>query len=247
MKLKYQMRGLGIGIIVTALLMGVVTDNRIPLSDAEIRMLALELGMVDSDSLKLSDIPNVAPGSSEEDEPSSTGADGASEPETEENGGDGSEEGGSASGPQGDSGGDSGDEGESGSAGDAVGGEGSPGNVGDAAGEEGQSGNVGDAAGEEGQFGNAGDAAGEEGQPGNAEGSSAGTASDSPITVVIEGGATSYSVCLELQRLGLVEDAARFDNFLCDMGYSKSVREGTFQIPAGTSEEEIARIITGKR
>ena len=234
MKLKYQMRGLGIGIIVTALLMGVVTDNRIPLSDAEIRMLALELGMVDSDSLKLSDIPNVAPGSSEEDEPSSTGADGASEPETEENGGDGSEEGGSASGPQGDSGGDSGDEGESGSAGDAVSGEGSPGNVGDAAGEEGQPGNVGTAAGEEGQFG-------------NAEGFSEGTASDSPITVVIEGGATSYSVCLELQRLGLVEDAARFDNFLCDMGYSKSVREGTFQIPAGTSEEEIARIITGKR
>ncbi len=234
MKLKYQMRGLGIGIIVTALLMGVVTDNRIPLSDAEIRMLALELGMVDSDSLKLSDIPNVAPGSSEGDEPSSTGADGASEPETEENGGDGSEEGGSASGPQGDSGGDSGDEGESGSAGDAVSGEGSTGNVGDAAGEEGQSGNVGDAAGEEGQFG-------------NAEGFSEGTASDSPITVVIEGGATSYSVCLELQRLGLVEDAARFDNFLCDMGYSKSVREGTFQIPAGTSEEEIARIITGKR
>ena len=221
MKLKYQMRGLGIGIIVTALLMGVVTDNRIPLSDAEIRMLALELGMVDSDSLKLSDIPNVAPGSSEEDEPSSTGADGASEPETEENGGDGSEEGGSASGPQGDSGGDSGDEGESGSAGDAVSGEGSTGNV--------------------------GDAAGEEGQFGNAEGFSEGTASDSPITVVIEGGATSYSVCLELQRLGLVEDAARFDNFLCDMGYSKSVREGTFQIPAGTSEEEIARIITGKR
>ena len=234
MKLKYQMRGLGIGIIVTALLMGVVTDNRIPLSDAEIRMLALELGMVDSDSLKLSDIPNVAPGSSEGDEPSSTGADGASEPETEENGGDGSEEGGSASGPQGDSGGDSGDEGESGSAGDAVSGEGSPGNVGDAAGEEGQPGNVGTAAGEEGQFG-------------NAEGFSEGTASDSPITVVIEGGATSYSVCLELQRLGLVEDAARFDNFLCDMGYSKSVREGTFQIPAGTSEEEIARIITGKR
>ena len=234
MKLRYQMRGLGIGMVVTALLMGIATGEKIPLSDAEIRMLALELGMVDSDSLKLSDIPNVAPGSSEEDEPSSTGADGASEPETEENGGDGSEEGGSASGPQGASGGDSGDEGESGSAGDAVSGEGSPGNVGDAAGEEGQSGNVGDAAGEEGQFG-------------NAEGFSEGTASDSPITVVIEGGATSYSVCLELQRLGLVEDAARFDNFLCDMGYSKSVREGTFQIPAGTSEEEIARIITGKR
>ena len=73
MKLRYQMRGLGIGIIVTALLMGVTTDNKIPLSDAEIRMRALELGMVDSDSLKLSAIPQVDVGSS-------TGDDGITNP-----------------------------------------------------------------------------------------------------------------------------------------------------------------------
>lgn len=64
MKLRYQMRGLGIGIIVTALLMGVVKGEKIPLSDAEIKVRALELGMVESDSLKLSDIPMSSDGAS---------------------------------------------------------------------------------------------------------------------------------------------------------------------------------------
>ena len=68
MKLRYQMRGLGIGVIVTALLMGVATGEKIPLSDAEIRAKALELGMVESDSLRLTDLQNVQPPS----EPSGT-------------------------------------------------------------------------------------------------------------------------------------------------------------------------------
>lgn len=59
MKIRYQMRGLAIGIIVTALLMGVATDEGRPLTDAEIKILASELGMVESDSLKLSDIQNA--------------------------------------------------------------------------------------------------------------------------------------------------------------------------------------------
>ena len=44
MKLKYQVRGLGIGMIVTAILMGVATGHAIPLTDAEIKARALELG-----------------------------------------------------------------------------------------------------------------------------------------------------------------------------------------------------------
>ncbi len=56
MKLRYQMRGLAVGIIVTALLMGIATDEGRPLTDAEIRAAAAELGMVESDSLKLTDI-----------------------------------------------------------------------------------------------------------------------------------------------------------------------------------------------
>lgn len=57
MKLRYYLRGLGIGIVVTALIMGMTTkaDER-PLSDAEIRALAMNLGMVDADSRSLADI-----------------------------------------------------------------------------------------------------------------------------------------------------------------------------------------------
>ena len=49
------MRGLGIGIIITALLMGVGTKKGMPLTDAEIKAKALALGMVESDSLKRED------------------------------------------------------------------------------------------------------------------------------------------------------------------------------------------------
>ena len=61
MKLKYQMRGLGIGIMVTALLMGVAMEKGIPLSDAEIKAKALELGMVERENLKLTDLQEESP------------------------------------------------------------------------------------------------------------------------------------------------------------------------------------------
>lgn len=56
MKLRYYLRGLGIGIIVTALIMGMISEAGKPLTDAEIRALAANLGMVDSGSLRLADV-----------------------------------------------------------------------------------------------------------------------------------------------------------------------------------------------
>ena len=50
MKLKYYLRGLGIGIIVTAAIMS-VTKKTEELTDAEIKMRALELGMVEENVL----------------------------------------------------------------------------------------------------------------------------------------------------------------------------------------------------
>ncbi len=49
MKLKYYMRGLGIGIAVTALLMGIAFSGhkKETMTDEEIRQRALEMGMVD--------------------------------------------------------------------------------------------------------------------------------------------------------------------------------------------------------
>lgn len=61
MKLRYYLRGLGIGVIVTALLMGFVTREKLPLTDAEIKARARALGMVESDSMKLSDIQQTDP------------------------------------------------------------------------------------------------------------------------------------------------------------------------------------------
>ena len=56
MKLKMYMRGLGIGIMVTALIMGIATKDGRPLTDAEIKAAAAKLGMVDSNALKLTDL-----------------------------------------------------------------------------------------------------------------------------------------------------------------------------------------------
>jgi Predicted periplasmic solute-binding protein len=55
-KLRYYLRGLGIGMIVTSLLMGMALKDGQPLSDAEIRAKAMELGMVEGDSRTLADI-----------------------------------------------------------------------------------------------------------------------------------------------------------------------------------------------
>ncbi len=47
MKLRYYLRGLGIGIVVTAILMGVATKNNGQMTDAEIKERAVQLGMVE--------------------------------------------------------------------------------------------------------------------------------------------------------------------------------------------------------
>ena len=51
MKLKYYLRGLGIGILVTALIMGISAGRIKQMSDEEVRARARELGMVESTTL----------------------------------------------------------------------------------------------------------------------------------------------------------------------------------------------------
>ena len=219
------MRGLGIGMIVTALLMGVATREKIPLSDAEIRAKALELGMVESDSLKLTDLQNIQPSSTlESEQPSDEGMTSGSQEESQEEEESASdknsrEEGISASGEQSPGEGDS----ASGNGSEPVGEEnGSPG-------PENQ----------EEQLPDAGEAPGEAGEEKPAEGE--------VVAFVIESGMDSYSVCRMLAEAGLVKDADTFDTYINELGYSRSVRAGSYEIPMGTDEEEIARIITGNR
>ena len=219
MKLRYQMRGLGIGIIVTALLMGVVKGEKLPLSDAEIKAKALELGMVESDSMKLSDIPG---GQSSDD--SGTAPDPGGESDGREGAGSGSEP--------------DADPGEEGSG--APEGEGDSDTGGEARDEEEGSAPHGS---QEDAEGNGQDAGG---TPGSARLGGTG-AEGERVTVVIEEGVTSYSVCELLEELGLIEDADSLDYYICSNSYSRSIQEGVYEIPRGTSDEEIVSIIMGNR
>ena len=66
------------------------------------------------------------------------------------------------------------------------------------------------------------------------------------VTVTVNKGDGSGSVSKQLQEAGLVENAKTFDNYLCNNGFSRSIHPGTYEIAPGTTEEEIAKIITGK-
>ena len=68
----------------------------------------------------------------------------------------------------------------------------------------------------------------------------------SQTTITVKKGSDSGSVSRMFYEAGLVENAKAFDNYLCNNGYSRSINPGIYEIAPGTSEEEIAKIITGK-
>ncbi len=82
MKLRYYLRGLGIGILVTALIMGVATEEGRPLTDAEVRAQALAMGMVDPGSLQLKDLEGMAARQSASPAPEGTESPAADETES---------------------------------------------------------------------------------------------------------------------------------------------------------------------
>lgn len=64
------------------------------------------------------------------------------------------------------------------------------------------------------------------------------------ISVNIEAGMWSKQICQKFQELGLVDDAEKFDDYLCDEGYASLIHIGKYQIPVGATYEQIAKIIT---
>ncbi|MCM1143199.1 MAG: hypothetical protein NC318_05165 [Blautia sp.] len=65
------------------------------------------------------------------------------------------------------------------------------------------------------------------------------------VVIVIGSGDGSYAASKKLEDAGAIASAADFDTFLCENGYDKKIRTGTYTIPANASEEQMARIITG--
>ena len=60
----------------------------------------------------------------------------------------------------------------------------------------------------------------------------------------IASGMWSDKVARELQAMGVIEDAADFDQYLIRNGYAERLVVGTFEIPVGATYEQIAQIIT---
>ena len=73
------------------------------------------------------------------------------------------------------------------------------------------------------------------------------SAEGATVTIVISAGDSSVSVSKDLEAAGLVESASVYDKYLCDNGYDRKIRIGTYEIPMGADEEEIAWIITHKQ
>lgn len=65
-------------------------------------------------------------------------------------------------------------------------------------------------------------------------------------SITVSGGMGSETISSMLAEQGLVEDANSYNEWLISKGYDKKLRVGTFEIPAGSSKEEIAKILTTK-
>lgn len=200
MKLRYYLRGLGIGIVVTALIMGLSNRDARPLTDAEIKAKAATLGMVESDSLRLADVA-VMPETEPDEEPAQTpdaepGGEPAQTPDAETGGE-------PAQTPEAET-------------------DREPAQTPDA------------------ETGGESVKTPEAEQPGDGE-------QEETISVTIESGSGSGTVCRQLEEAGLIESATSFDRYLIDNGYSKRISVGTYEIRVGATEEEIAKIITKTR
>lgn len=199
MKLKYYLRGLGIGILITTVILSLAGIGRKNMTDEEVVKRAKELGMVEStllsdlpDQTKAEEVRPTEPETSlqpEASEPEAGPEPETSEPETLEPEVS-SEPEGSASTPE------------------------TP-------------------------------VAPKE-TPVSPEDGNPDTPAGETVTLVIGRGESSTTVSKNLQKAGIVEDAAAFDRFLCNNGYDKKIITGTYEIPYGASEEEIAKIITRK-
>lgn len=184
MKLKYYLRGLGIGILVTTVILSLAGVGRKNMTDEEVVKRAKELGMVES--TLLSDLPDQT----KTDEVRPTEPEISLQPETSEP-------------------------------------------------EESASTLETPVAPEE-------TPVAPEETPVSPEDGNPDIPAGETVTLVIGRGESSTTVSKNLKKAGIVEDAAAFDRFLCNNGYDKKIITGTYEIPYGASEEEIAKIITRK-
>lgn len=240
MERKFYLRGLGLGIAVTAVVMRIITSRDSGMSDKEIISRAKELGMVENtvlsgdngDTPEETDMPeaggtetdasgkeNTFSAENESDAGDATGAESAvldgNENETESSQGTDNADAGKTDGTSNETGNQ----------------------------EAGLMANGSDEAGVERP-----ETAQEGGSvpgPGTEESDRDLITSAAVKTITVNSGDGSHTVAKKLADAGVVISAEMFDEFLCQNGYDKKLRTGTFSIPADASDEQIARIVTG--
>ena len=229
MERKYYLRGLGIGIAVTAIIMGIALSGDGKMTDSEIIARAKELGMVENTVLSnqhdmgQQSIDDVNP---DKQENGDSADETVSDEQANADHADDTEPGEQESVPE---------------AGQNITG------ADDVTGESDVEADTGtddiQDADEEEQVTADSD---EEAEPDNmmtAAGAEPDVKTEKVIT--IKSGEGSYTVAKKLADVGVISSAGNFDNFLCEHGYDKRLHTGTFSIPANASDEQIARIITG--
>ncbi len=248
------MRGLGIGILVTALILSVAFRGRGEMTDAQVKERARELGMEDkyqSGTLAQMDEENKAAAKVNNDEPAEAESDDVAAADTQ-----------AESKPDEAAEAESGDAAEVGSddaaAADAkadvkteeaaeVGND-------DAAAADAQA----DVKPEEAADTKSDEAAEDAKQEEKAETPADAKSEESPVsdsntetkagatsdvTFVINSGEGSDTVAAHLEKAGLVKSGSAYDAFLCSKGYDRKLRAGSHVIPAGADEEQIAKIL----
>lgn len=224
MELKYYLRGLGLGIVVTAIIMGIVSSGNSAMTDEEIIARAKQLGMIEDRVLSeatqeeketsgkdsADDVKAVADGVNAADENNLAEKDSSVQPGAVQNE-------------------------------NALPDEDMPSDGNDVVNEPEETNMAEDTSAavlpddeETGQE----ETPEEPAQPENAD-------SDAPMVVTVGSGDGSYTVSKKLEDVGAVASASAFDTFLCENGYDKRIRAGSYTIPADAGDEQIARMITG--
>lgn len=267
MKLKYYMRGLGAGILLTAIILSIGTGKE-KLTDQEIISRAKQLGMVMAEDEKLKEmltttpaVPSEGANNSEAEDTlnpadASGNEDAADSSDASIN--EASEDAGNTPGSEGttDAGNTADSEGNT-DTGNASGSEDTT-DAGNASDIEGtmDAGNTSDteddtidisdntdaaeASDDDGST-DTGDASGAEDTP---DASGTDNASDSMITFTIERGMSSEMVSALLKEKGLIENTEDFNSYIIGKGKASFIKIGTYTLPAGASYKKIVDTIT---
>src|SRR5574344_822731 len=68
--------------------------------------------------------------------------------------------------------------------------------------------------------------------------------SKKPYNLTVERGYSSDRVAVILEDAGVMDNAAAFDRYLCSNGYDKRISVGSYHIPAGADYSTVAKLIT---